>query len=78
MKIKKKRYKKELRDAYWRGVDDGIKYALNDPERAKRISGAQLRAQIEDQSDQNCGKDKIKKCVISSFFIHSLISLYYL
>lgn len=47
MKIKKKRYKKELKDAYWRGVDDGIKYALNDPERAKRISGAQLRAQIE-------------------------------
>lgn len=44
MEIKKKRYKKELRDAYWRGVDDGIKYALNDPERAKRISGAQLRA----------------------------------
>lgn len=47
MKIKKKRYKKELRDAYWRGVNDGIKYALNDPERAKRISGAQLRATIE-------------------------------
>lgn len=47
MKIKKKRYEKELQDAYWRGVDAGIKYALNDPERAKRFNGAQLRAQIE-------------------------------
>lgn len=47
MKIKKKHYEKALRDEYWRGVDAGIKFALKDPDMARKYNGAQLRAQVE-------------------------------
>lgn len=36
MKIKKKEYHKQLDDRYWEGVNAGIKFALNNPEDAKR------------------------------------------
>ena len=36
MKIKKKEYYKNLNDRYWEGVNAGIKFALNNPEEAKR------------------------------------------
>lgn len=47
MKIKKKDYRKALRDEYWRGVDAGIKYALDNPDRAKIFNGVLLRQQID-------------------------------
>lgn len=31
MKIKKKKYKRELDRKYWEGVDDGIEFALDNP-----------------------------------------------
>ena len=36
MKIKKKEYQKQLDDHYWEGVNAGIKFALNNPNDAKR------------------------------------------
>lgn len=44
MKIKKKRYKKELDDAYWRGVDAGIRFALEKPDLAESFNVEQIRA----------------------------------
>lgn len=43
MKIKKKRYKKELNDAYWRGVDAGIRFAKERPDMAENFNVEQLR-----------------------------------
>ena len=36
MKIKKKEYQKQLNDSYWDGVNAGMKFALDNPEEAKR------------------------------------------
>ena len=36
MKIKKKEYQKQLNDRYWEGVNVGMKFALNNPNDAKR------------------------------------------
>ena len=36
MKIKKKEYQKQLDDRYWDGVNAGMKFALNNPDDAKR------------------------------------------
>lgn len=36
MKIKKKEYYKQLDDRYWDGVNAGMKFALNNPDDAKR------------------------------------------
>ena len=36
MKIKKKEYQKQLDDAYWKGVNAGMKFALNNPEEARK------------------------------------------
>ena len=36
MKIKKKEYHKQLDDHYWNGVNAGMKFALNNPEEAKK------------------------------------------
>lgn len=36
MKIKKKEYRKQLNDSYWDGVNAGMKFALNNPEEAKK------------------------------------------
>lgn len=44
MKIKKKRYKKELDDAYWRGVDAGIRFAQERPDMAENFNIEQTRA----------------------------------
>lgn len=44
MKIKKKRYKKELNDAYWRGVDEGIRFAKERPDMAESFNVEQIRA----------------------------------
>lgn len=35
MKIKKKEYYKQLDDRYWKGVNAGIKFAIDNPETAK-------------------------------------------
>lgn len=39
MKIKKKEYKKQLDDYYWKGVEVGIRYALENPEEARKYVG---------------------------------------
>lgn len=36
MKIKKKEYYKQLDDRYWDGVNTGMKFALNNPDDARR------------------------------------------
>lgn len=36
MKIKKEEYRKQLNDSYWDGVNAGMKFALNNPEEAKK------------------------------------------
>ena len=36
MKIKKKEYQKQLKDHYWDGVNAGMKFALNNPDDARR------------------------------------------
>ena len=36
MKIKKKEYRKQLDDHYWDGVNAGMKFALNNPEEARK------------------------------------------
>jgi hypothetical protein len=36
MKIKKKEYYKNLNDSYWDGVNTGMKFALNNPEEARK------------------------------------------
>lgn len=36
MKIKKKVYKRQLEDEYWRGVKHGMQYAIDNPETAKQ------------------------------------------
>lgn len=36
MKIKKKEYQKQLNDSYWDGVNAGMKFALNNPEEARK------------------------------------------
>lgn len=36
MKIKKKEYQKQLNDRYWKSVNAGMKFALNNPDDAKR------------------------------------------
>ena len=36
MKIKKKEYYKQLDDHYWDGVNAGMKFALNNPEEARK------------------------------------------
>ena len=36
MKIKKKEYQKQLDDRFWKGVNAGMKFALNNPEEAKK------------------------------------------
>jgi hypothetical protein len=36
MKIKKKEYQKQLNDRFWEGVNAGMKFALNNPEEAKK------------------------------------------
>ena len=36
MKIKKKEYYKQLNNRYWDGVNSGMKFALNNPDDARR------------------------------------------
>lgn len=47
MKIKKKEYKKELQDSYWRGVEAGIKFAKERPDLADNFNVTQTRAIID-------------------------------
>lgn len=37
MKIKKKEYREKINDSYWDGVNAGMKFALNNPEEAKKF-----------------------------------------
>ena len=43
MKIKKKKYEKDLEDAFWRGVDAGIRFAKARPDMAESFSVEQIR-----------------------------------
>lgn len=36
MKIKKKEYRSQLNDRFWEGVNAGMKFALNNPDDARR------------------------------------------
>lgn len=36
MKIKKKEYQKQINDKFWEGVNAGMKFALNNPDDARR------------------------------------------
>ena len=64
MKIKKKRYKNELKDAYWRGVDAGIRFAKERPDMAESFNVEQIRATADkiQKAFGNLGESIRKAC----------------
>ena len=53
MKIKKKEYKKRLKDEYWRGIELGMRFALDNPDTAEKYRGniPQMRYEVERASE---------------------------
>lgn len=49
MKIKKKEYENKLNDMYWKGVEVGINFAVNNPSMAERYKDniPLLRKQVQ-------------------------------
>ena len=66
MKIKKEEYRNQLNDRFWEGVNAGMKFALNNPDDAKRYIDRTeaLRAIVEKATKAFEGLGK----VISNLF----------
>ena len=49
MKIKKKEFNKQLKDKYWQGVELGVKFALDNPDKAEKYRDniPQMRYEVE-------------------------------
>ncbi len=53
MKIKKKEYKKRLKDEYWRGIELGMRFALDNPDTAEKYRDniPKMRYEVERASE---------------------------